>query len=168
MNDESSSYPKPHPGSRSSPQSLASLLPLALGMARRFRLSQEDVEDLAQEVLLQLLINRCPVREPRLWIWTAMVHLVGKIRTRPEELVGLPEDVPAGVGDPAAALDLELDFKLLLDRLKPPARRILELVAEGRSHREIAKALGCPVNQVGKKLARAIRQARRLVEGDAV
>jgi len=129
-------------------------------LATRYAPDAEAADEMHQLAMLRLQRLWSRVRELPAWATVVLRRLAGRIRReRALERAAL-------VGLEAAALscaptaETEVAVAETLQALPPLHRGILELHIQGSSHVEIAAALGCPVNQVGARLARAHRAAR--------
>jgi len=155
-------------------QLITRFTPLVTSVARGFRLSAEDCEDVSQTVWLKLYQNIRRLREPR--------ALPGWIRTtaRHETLRQLRSSGRTLAMDPGllAAFDLaadlpEVDDDLLkaerervitdgLDEMEPHHRSLLILlhVDERPSYQAIGRSLGMPVGSIGPTRARSLQKLR--------
>jgi RNA polymerase sigma factor (sigma-70 family) len=119
-------------------------------------------EDLAQEALLKLLVQEpSPVR-PLAWLRVTLRNLATDRHRRDERCRTLPID---GVEEPAHphqdSPHRTLVVRQALEVLSEAQRTILGLYALGFSHAEIADRIGCRTHQVGPRIQRALRRARR-------
>lgn len=136
-------------------------------------LSPEEVEDIAQEVLLQVVANDYAVlkqfrAKSSLATYLTViarricVHQLAKIapsrRPLPSELKKTEEEeIPrARVG-----LERQEEVLKLLKRLPSKEREVVRLFyLEGRSYEEISSALNIPVNTIGPVLSRAKKRLK--------
>src|SRR5438309_9522256 len=136
-------------------------------------LSPEEVEDIAQEVLLQVVANDYAVlkqfrgRSSLATYLTVIarricVHQLAKLaRTRkalPAELKRTDEE-----DHPRARVGLERQEEVLklLKRLPSKEREVVRLFyLEGRTYEEISAALNMPVNTIGPVLSRAKKRLK--------
>lgn len=133
-------------------------------VAKSLGLNSVDAEDLAQEAISRLLPVLPAVERPVPWLGIVVRNLVHeKRRSRAyrarlrSELVEYSE--PSHV--PTSAWRAKIDLRHTLLEMPPRSRRILELVLAGHTHREIATLLQCEVHQVGPRISRALKTARR-------
>lgn len=136
---------------------------------RSFPLRPEDTEDLAAEVLLQIIANDyAALRQFRGKSSLATYLTVIARRTCVQELArrsAAREVSPRGDGkreepaeEPRAAAGLERleEVARLLKKLPSKERRVVRLFyLEGRSYEEISTTLNIPVNSIGPILSRA-------------
>jgi RNA polymerase sigma-70 factor (ECF subfamily) len=141
-------------------------------------LTPEEVEDIAQEVLLQVVANDYAVlkqfrgRSSLATYLTVIarricVHQLAKLaparRALPAELKKADEDEP-----PKARVGLERQEEVLrlLKRLPSKEREVVRLFyLEGRSYEEISAALNMPVNTIGPVLSRAKKRLKASANG---
>lgn len=140
---------------------------------RNMPLKAEDVEDLAAEILSQLLARDYAVLrqfrgESSLAAYLTVVarrivmhHLAKQSAVRevaPAEraLVNHQAD---GAPEPGVALENREEVERLLEKLPPRERQIARMFyIEGRTYTEIAEELGIPRNSIGPILARVRSQ----------
>ncbi len=145
---------------------------------RSVMLRPEDVEDLAAEILLQLVSNDyAPLRQFQ-WKSSLATYLTviarricvhelarraAMVQVRPSgDGRELPE--PEAPPDMSAGLDSVEEVQRLLARLPRRARQIVRLFyLEGRSYEEISTELNVPVNSIGPILSRAKQALRQRV-----
>jgi RNA polymerase sigma factor (sigma-70 family) len=135
-----------------------------LAYCRRLGLSESRAEDVLQQALLQawLALQRgCEVREPRAWLYRS-VH-----NTAVNAMRGAPEHTPplrdSAHSDAAASAELEFERRAavreaLTDVAALPQMQrdaILLTAVDGRSHEEVASALGVTHGAVRGLLHRA-------------
>jgi RNA polymerase sigma factor (sigma-70 family) len=148
-------------------------LPLVCGLARRYRLSDADGDDVCQTVWLRLVEQLGALREPAAlpgWIATTTRNecfrlLAARKRMTP---VDPGESVAlAGVTDDVAGNDLLAaeQRQALRDGLAelPAARRELLLILLADPpvpYADISERLGIPVGSIGPTRARALEQLR--------
>lgn len=143
---------------------------------RSIKLPPEDTEDLAAEVLLQIVANDFAVLQQfrgqaslasyltviarRICVHElARRSTVKEVRaTQPQEKKSAePEAPPRGVG-----LESLEEVQRLLQKLPKRERRVVRLYyLEGRSYEEISSELGLPVNSIGPILSRARKKLRQ-------
>ncbi|HEV3202946.1 MAG TPA: sigma-70 family RNA polymerase sigma factor [Gemmataceae bacterium] len=149
---------------------------------RSIPLGPEDVEDVAAEVLLQLVANDYAVFKQFRGLSSLATYLtVIARRICIQELVkrtGVPETthakldgqraVPSREEPPKAQVGLESleEVQQLLRKLPTRERQVVRLFYfEGRSYEEISTALHIPVNSIGPILSRARKKLRKDVKG---
>lgn len=130
-------------------------------------------DDLAQEAGLRLLRagRDGEIREPRAWLFHAGANLArDALRRRLTAHAALGEvahDEPAGPAAPDELAAMAQDLGALsraIEALPPQARRILLLArVEGRSHKEIARALDLAPKTVENHLGRAVARLAELL-----
>lgn len=134
--------------------------------ANRLGAGPIEAEDLAQEAIARLLSAQPAVERPEAWLRTVVANLWRRQKRRGSEGDLAPE--PAGVrreaGSSAARRAAKVDVDRALARVSPRTRRLLHLVLVGHTHREIAEALECEIQQVGPRIQRALEAARRRLE----
>lgn len=144
---------------------------------RSARLTPEDVEDIAAEVLVQLVNNDYKaLREFKGSASLSTYLTVIARRTCVHEITrrqavreairrGDTKPVEVEADDPAAskALDKLEDVEALLRQLKGREREVVRLFyLEGRTYEEISTDLDIPVNSIGAVLSRARAKLREL------
>jgi RNA polymerase sigma-70 factor (ECF subfamily) len=143
-------------------------------------LTPEQVEDIAQEVLLQVVANDYAVlkqfrgRSSLATYLTVIarricVHQLAKLapahKPIPAEMKRTDDDEPtrARVG-----LERQEEVLKLLRRLPSKEREVVRLFyLEGRTYEEISAALNMPVNTIGPVLSRAKKRLKASVNGAA-
>lgn len=140
------------------------LMRLAMQFARVRCTSVEDARDIAQDALLALVADPSAVRDPVSWLFVVTRRLAAKRRAqnrfRPLDgtlLLGLRSQSWAD-RPTAAALVRWLRTNRRLDTRD---RRVLSLVAMGRTHAEIAARIGCSRRDVGQYIRIALRHVER-------
>jgi RNA polymerase sigma-70 factor (ECF subfamily) len=145
---------------------------------RSARLTPEDVEDIAAEVLVQLITNEYKaLKEFRgsASLSTYLTVIARRIcvheitrRQQVREAIRKGESKAVAVDeadDPAAAKAMEKleDVEALLRRLKGKEQQIVRLFyMEGHTYEEISTELDIPVNSIGAVLSRARAKLREL------
>jgi RNA polymerase sigma-70 factor (ECF subfamily) len=142
-------------------------------------LRAEDTEDLAAEILLQLVANDYAVLRQfkgnsSLATYLAViarricVHELAR-RAAAHDVQSHEPGRAAEVEEPPKAqvgLENLEEVEKLLSKLKGPERQVVRLYyLEGRSYEEISTALNVPVNSIGPILSRARKRLRRDVKG---
>ncbi|AWM41503.1 putative RNA polymerase sigma factor FecI [Gemmata obscuriglobus] len=146
---------------------------------RSARVGPEDVEDIAAEVLLQIVANNFKVlREFRKQSSLATYLTVITRRTCIHELVRrqkvkdairrgesrLPEPEPDDAPVAQKGMESLEEVEKLLNRLSGPEREIVRLYyLEGRTYEEISTETDVPVNTIGAVLSRARKKLRASV-----
>ena len=139
------------------------------------RLSGEPdlAADLAQDTFVRLYHRRSPPDTPEAWLITVATNLLRNARSkrarrarlltaaRGEHVLSDPPVSPAQAADAAQS---RRRVRAVLDRLPERERRMLLLLAEGYSYRDIATALDLNEASVGTLLARAKRAFRDVYE----
>lgn len=133
--------------------------------ARRLTGDRDGADDLAGGVLLQLVRWRDRVVTLYAWSWEVLRHLAAQARGGDRYEVEMDEKKNAEtpkLAPPRA--ELAVLVHEVLSELRVGQRRLLLLYAQGRTHREMAEAIGCAVHQVRPRIARAQRSERRIAE----
>lgn len=141
-------------------------------VARAFRLSQADAEDVFQTTWLHLVTHLDGIRDPeRIGAWlatTARNECLGALRRagRQAPTDGDALDVPdmTGPAVDAGVLASERDAQLweAVGALSGPCQRLLRalLADPAPSYVEVSAALGMPVGSIGPTRARCLRYLR--------
>ena len=143
---ETSTAPEASPGLEGL---LERIRPGAIGMLRRYRIPEDDFEDILQEALLIFILRRPEVDEPERW-------LLGTLRNRclmywrdrrRNSFLTVNSALLDGAPDPRLSLQERLsllrDLKKLLARLPARYRLVLETrYLRGMSPAETARHLG--------------------------
>ncbi len=148
--------------------------PLLMSVLRRYRMSNDDVGDVAQTVWLRLIENLDSLREPRAlpsWIITTAKNeslRVLKIGARTRPFSSTYEgDPPLPADDPAVDVDL-----LLAERRAALLEAFAELGDRGRelltllvadppvAYVEISRRLGIAIGSIGPTRARILEKLR--------
>jgi len=153
---------------------IARFTPLVTSVARGFRLSTEDCDDVSQIVWLKLYENIRRLREPRAlpgWIRTTARHETLRQLCASGRTLAMDPGLLASF-DLAADLP-EVDNDLLkaereqvitagLDEMEPQHRSLLMLlhVDERPSYQAIGRRLGMPVGSIGPTRARSLQKLR--------
>ncbi len=148
-------------------------LPLVCGLARRYRLSEADGDDVCQTVWLRLVEQLDALREPAAlpgWIATTTRNeclrlIAARKRMTPVDpldsrsLEGVADDVSA---DELVAIDERQALRDGLAELPSGRRELLVLLSADPPipYADISERLGIPVGSIGPTRARALEQLR--------
>ena len=153
---------------------VVALRPVLLALARRMCASEADAADVVQDAMESALLagdRLHAVENLQAWLVTILHRrLIDLFRKREREQLGdPPEDPPVTQEAPVTGRWAKVDGEQLraaVDRLDPEFREAFIMHAfEHRSYKEIASALGIPLNTVGTRLLRARRKLRVLLLG---
>lgn len=148
--------------------------PLVNSVARGFRLSAEDSEDVGQVVWLKLYENIRRLREPRAlpgWIRTTAKHeTLRQLRAMGRTLVMDPAllasfdfaaDLPE-VDNDLLRVEREQVISAGLSEIEPHCRTLLVLLHTGEkpSYQAIGRSLGMPIGSIGPTRARSLQKLR--------
>lgn len=137
----------------------SALVDVAVSLARHFEgHSSQDVEDIAQDALLKLVIHDGDVADPVAWLYVVVRRLCCRRRRAAGRL--LSTDVLA---DPWPLTELTIDLQRVAPRLSARRRRSIQLALAGCSEREAAALLGCSMKSAEKSLFKARRHIRQLL-----
>jgi RNA polymerase sigma-70 factor, ECF subfamily len=141
----------------------------------------EDAEDWAQESLLRVYrqLGRYDPAQPFApWLLRVVINTcinLAKTRTRPSERLELALSEAAGVGFAPDPLDAVLSGEAAravaaaVDALAPVLREAVVLrVVEDLSFRELAEALGVPLQTAATRVRRALAQVRARLAASGV
>jgi len=147
--------------------------PLVLSIVRRYRLGQDDGEDVRQTVWLRLVENLKNLREPQAlpgWIGTTTKNEAVRILSARRRLEPLnPETQIRSTTTDQADVDEKL---ILLERRRAVRESLIELSSEGRelmlllfadsrvSYQRVGGQLGIPVGSIGPTRARCLNQLK--------
>lgn len=150
---------------------------------RSAKLSPEDVEDIASEVLVQIVANDYKAlrefkREATLATYLTVIarricvhELTRRQAVRDEIRKGIarpPEEEPDDSAAASKSLDKLDEVNALLRRLSGQQREIVRLYyLESRTYEEISTELNVPVNTIGSILSRARAKLRELSQSNA-
>lgn len=131
-------------------------------ICRKFRVPEEEAENIIRDVFLSLIQTQTHVGNPKAWLVAAACN-ASRYYWRERAEREAPEDLT----EPGStALANEFARKLLLrhalDQLAPRCREVLLLHYEGRSAAEIARALHTTQKYAEKMLRRCLERARAL------
>ncbi len=146
---------------------------------RSTALTPEEVEDIAQEILLQIVANDYAVLRQfhgkcSLATYLTVIsrricvrHMVKIAPARKPLPKNLQKADDADSHQPRVGLDSLEEVQRLLRRLPAKEREVVRLFyLEGRTYEEISTKLDIPVNSIGPVLSRAKKKLRE-AEGDA-
>jgi RNA polymerase sigma factor (sigma-70 family) len=149
--------------------------PLLMSVLRRYRMSGDDIRDVAQTVWLRLIENLGNLREPRAlpsWIITTARNeslrvLKGAARTRPfssifEGEAPLPSDA-SGVDDDLLLAERREAMLEAFAELNDRERELLRLLVADPAvpYVEIGRRLGMKVGSIGPTRARILDKLRQ-------
>lgn len=148
-------------------------LPLVCGLARRYRLSEADGDDVCQTVWLRLVEKLSDLREPAAlpgWIATTTRNeclrlIAGRKRMTPVDpvesgaLAGVTDDVSA---DDLLAAEQRQALREGLAELSEDRRELLLILLTDPPvpYADISERLGIPIGSIGPTRARALEQLR--------
>jgi RNA polymerase sigma factor (sigma-70 family) len=129
-------------------------------VARRFRLTREDCDDLLQESWCLLLEKRGDVREVGPWLAGTIANLARQtIYRRVRDRGG--DAAPAPEGSYECDQALSIAVRNALGRLDARSRNLCELIGiEGLSYAEVSERLAMPSGSVGPLYMRAKERLR--------
>jgi RNA polymerase sigma factor (sigma-70 family) len=149
-------------------------LPLVVSVARRYRLSPDEVKDVSGTVWLRLVEHLGQIREPRAlpaWIVTTTRNETLRfLRSRNRTLPVDPQDASEFEGEDQVEVDEGLlkaerlqALRDALEELRPQHRELLLLLLTDPplSYDEISQKLGIPKGSIGPTRARALEQLRQ-------
>jgi RNA polymerase sigma factor (sigma-70 family) len=143
--------------------------PLVRAVARSYRLSPADVDDVAQTTWLRLLSNVDRVREPAAVAgWLVTTSRRECLRVLQVPMREWPTDDP-GLGDGSDLADperelLESERRVVLERalatLPSRHRRLMTLIATepAMDYQQLSTALRMPIGSIGPTRARSLRR----------
>lgn len=151
------------PDSPWSDDDLRDALALACRLAQRWVDNRQDAEDIAQEAVCRLFLQR-RVESPRAWLAVVVRRLAWRAsHERRIELAALAQVRRQSTLRHLATVAVErCELRALLARASPHDRLLLRLDGLGYSDAEIGRAIGCRPNSVHTLLARARARLRRL------
>lgn len=148
-------------------------LPLVCGLARRYRLSEADGDDVCQTVWLRLVEQLDALREPAAlpgWIATTTRNeclrlIAARKRMTPVDpvesatLAGVTDDI---AGDDLVAAEARQALREGLAELPADRQRLLLILLADPpvAYADISAQLGIPVGSIGPTRARALEQLR--------
>jgi DNA-directed RNA polymerase specialized sigma24 family protein len=110
--------------------------------------------------MLRLLHHDAPLEAPLAWLFVVTRRLSNRLRLNNERR-RLAEASDHSLLTPAPRFTV-FDFQLILRRLPPRDRRLLELVINGATACDIARVFTCHSRDVGQMVSRARAKARRI------
>ncbi|MFP5320176.1 MAG: sigma-70 family RNA polymerase sigma factor [Acidimicrobiia bacterium] len=140
---------------------------LVVGVAARVLGSQDQAEDVAQEVFLSFGRSSVPAGEARGWLSVAAAHTAlnllrsGRRRTSREETTAADHGDVSDVADAVVTLDDRRRVRTALARLPKKQAVALVLRHSGLSYAEVAAALGLSPASVGTTVRRAESALRK-------
>lgn len=142
--------------------------PLVVGVAARVMGSQDQAEDVAQEVFLAFGRTSVPAGEARGWLSVAAAHTAlnllrsGRRRTAREETTAAADrTVVSDVAEAVVTRDDRLRVRAALARLPRKHAIALVLRHSGLTYAEVAAALGLSPGSVGTTVRRAESTLRK-------
>ena len=141
-------------------------------VARGFALSQQDAEDVFQEVFARLYEHLDRIRDDeavRPWIaQTARRLAVDRFRRagpeRPSEFGELPDE--GELDARVERLDEALDLREALDSLPAPCREVLlRFFIRDQSYETISAAMDTPPGTIASRISRCLAKLREALEG---
>ncbi len=148
--------------------------PLVRAVARGYRLADNDVDDVSQNVWLLLVLHVDGIREPQaLPAWLITTARRESLRLIRQQRRATPVDPFIDVPETESATDDDVDAHLLrleearvlrqgLDELPPVQRDLLLLLSSDQtpSYREISAVLMMPIGSIGPTRARGLARLR--------
>jgi RNA polymerase sigma factor (sigma-70 family) len=134
---------------------------------RWFRLTEDDAEDLFQEVMLQLVLKAAQIRNVRTWLLGTAINQAKKRIRRLIRERNLAERYVENLElyAPADNEDVRELISRGLDLLRPHDRRLLTLIyVQGLSYQEVADLLGRPIGSIGPLRGRALKRLSRAID----
>ena len=149
-------------------------VPLAVSVARRFRLNPDEVKDVTGTVWLRLVEHLDHIREPEAlpgWIVTTTRNeSLRFLRSRNRMLPIDPQNAPEFESEDQVEVDAELlqaerrqALREGMAELRPQHRELLVVLLTDPplSYDEISQKLGIPKGSIGPTRARALEQLRQ-------
>ena len=133
---------------------------------RWFRLSEEDAEDLFQEVMLQLVVKADQIRNVRTWLLGTAINQAKKRIRRLIRERNLAERYVENLelNEPEDREDVRELIKRGLEFLKSGDRKLLGLIyIQGLSYQEVADVLDRPIGSIGPLRGRALKRLAKAV-----
>jgi RNA polymerase sigma factor (sigma-70 family) len=150
-------------------------LPLIRSIARRYQLSDADIEDVGQTVYLRLIEHFDRIREPRAlpgWISTTARNESLRLATSHRH-INLIDPLDHAKFDNSVDDHIDVDADLLraeqaaavregLAHLTPTQRELLLLLTDdhGRNYNEIGELLDMPIGSIGPTRARGLARLK--------
>jgi RNA polymerase sigma-70 factor (ECF subfamily) len=148
----------------------APLFQFLVGMLR----NHHQAEDALQETFVRALerLDGVDPEHLRGWLFTVAYHQAMLVRRRQKNRSPAPLPESAAVADDtpgplqrAEHADETRRLHRLLEQLPPPQREVIQQrVYEGKRFREIAAALGCPLNTALARMHEGLKRLRLLWE----
>lgn len=150
------------------------LFQFLVGMLR----DHHQAEDALQETFVKALERLETVDEDHLrgWLFTVAYHQAMLFKRRQKKVLpnlslreeGVADEAPGPLSE-AEARDEARRLRALVDRLPSAQREVVrQRVYEGKRFREIAEALGCPLNTALARMHDGLKRLRLLWEQDHV
>lgn len=151
------------PGLPWSDEELRDALALAGRLARRWVVRSQDAEDIAQEAVCRLVLQR-RVGSLRAWLAVVVRRLAWRAgHDRRLEFAALAQvRLQTASRHQAAVAEERCELRALLEHASPHDRLLLRLDGLGFSDEEISREIGCRPKSVHTLLARARARLRRL------
>jgi RNA polymerase sigma-70 factor (ECF subfamily) len=148
---------------------------LVWSLARRMSPSQQDAEDAAQEIFLELW-RKAPRFDPSIASETAFVAMIARRRLidrrraaqrRPEDVGNIAVEPIDEGAERRGEVCAEATFAArAMETLRPEQRQVLVLAAcHGLSHEEISSSTGMPLGTVKTHVRRALMHVRDALLG---
>jgi len=125
-----------------------------------YRLSRhrEISEDLTQDAFFKAI--KCQKSVNFAWLKKVVYHLY--IKQRETETKSLPENI--ATENLAGLIERENEAKMRLKRLTPKERRIVEMIAEGKTQKEIGVKLRCSQQNISLQLKHIREKIRKKIK----
>ena len=144
-------------------EAIAPHLEAARRIARLWCRRAEDADDAAQEAVLRLLQSDPRPANVVPWLYVVTKRLCARRTVRETARAEAEVVFESRRFDAPIDPDLRVDVSGVLDRLNSRDRRLLTALLEGAVSSEVAAVFGCHVRDVGQLVARARRNARKLM-----
>lgn len=144
---------------------------------KKYTLSKYEADELVQSVLIEVNKRLEKVENVLAYSQKIMKIMFFKmVRKRPDHAL-ISKEIEQQACEPNSfhnrcmemAPDLEEKLKHAINSLPPPNNRIVQaLFYDKATHKELAKELGVPINQIGMKKKRAIKRLQEIVRNNQV
>jgi RNA polymerase sigma factor (sigma-70 family) len=136
---------------------------------RRYGLTREESEELAQEAWCLYLEKQHSVRTPRPWLAGTIVNLCRQQihqKTRSRDISKeIGPEIEKVAGTQGSAYATQMIVRQALSRVDERTRQLCVLIGmEGFSYEEVAKSLDLPIGSVGPLYIRAKTKLRKALE----